>query len=164
MRETRVRSLGREDPLKKEMATPSSTLAYFLAAFIKFGTQRKLKIRTFFNCFIRKFTSMVKHNLVPWRNLGGLLIKYLSSRKTSTEKVLRWWLVIEFGFRESNRLEQLEVGGILVIPNRLGEAPLSGVKQIPCRDFPGGPVAKTPCSQYRGLGSIPGRGTRSCMM
>ena len=27
MRETRVRSLGREDPLEKEMATHSSTLA-----------------------------------------------------------------------------------------------------------------------------------------
>ena len=76
---------------------------YFLAAFIKFGTQRKLKIHTFFNCFILKFTSMVKHNLAPWRNVGDLLIKYLSSRKTSTEKILRWWLVTEFGFRESNR-------------------------------------------------------------
>ena len=30
-------------------------------------------------------------------------------------------------------------------------------------DFPGGPVAKTPCSQCRGLGSIPGQGTRSQM-
>ena len=28
MRETRVRFLGREDPLEKEMATPSSTLAW----------------------------------------------------------------------------------------------------------------------------------------
>ena len=28
MRETRVRSLGREDPLEKEMAIPSSTLAW----------------------------------------------------------------------------------------------------------------------------------------
>ena len=28
MRETRVRSLGREDPLEKEMATHSSTLAW----------------------------------------------------------------------------------------------------------------------------------------
>ena len=31
------------------------------------------------------------------------------------------------------------------------------------RDFPGGLVAKTPCSQCRGLGSIPGQGTRSYM-
>ena len=30
-------------------------------------------------------------------------------------------------------------------------------------DFPGGPVAKTLHSQYRGLGSIPGQGTRSHM-
>ena len=30
------------------------------------------------------------------------------------------------------------------------------------RDFPGGPVGKTTCSQCRGPGSIPGRGTRSC--
>ena len=28
MRETQVRSLGREDPLEKDMATPSSTLAW----------------------------------------------------------------------------------------------------------------------------------------
>ena len=28
MQETRVRSLGREDPLEKEMATPSSTRAW----------------------------------------------------------------------------------------------------------------------------------------
>ena len=32
-----------------------------------------------------------------------------------------------------------------------------------CWDFPGGPVAKTPCSQYRGLGSTPGQGTTSHM-
>ena len=31
------------------------------------------------------------------------------------------------------------------------------------RDFPGGPVAKTPHSQCRGLGSIPGVGTISHM-
>ena len=30
----------------------------------------------------------------------------------------------------------------------------------PLWDFPGGPVAKTPCSQCRGLGSIPGQGTK----
>ena len=29
------------------------------------------------------------------------------------------------------------------------------------KDFPGGPVAKTPCSQCRGLGSIPGQRDRS---
>ena len=27
--------------------------------------------------------------------------------------------------------------------------------------FPGGPLTKTPCSQCRGLGLIPGQGTRS---
>ena len=30
-------------------------------------------------------------------------------------------------------------------------------------DFPGGPVVKSPCSQYRGPGFIPGQGTRSHM-
>ena len=30
-------------------------------------------------------------------------------------------------------------------------------------DFPGGPVGKTPHSQCKGPGSIPGQGTRSCM-
>ena len=39
MRKIQVWSLGQEDSLKKEMATHSSTLAYFLAAFIKLGTQ-----------------------------------------------------------------------------------------------------------------------------
>ena len=29
--------------------------------------------------------------------------------------------------------------------------------------FPGGPLTKTPCSQCRGLGLIPGQGTRSHM-
>ena len=29
-----------------------------------------------------------------------------------------------------------------------------------CRDFPGDAVAKTPCSQYRGPGSILGQGAR----
>ena len=29
--------------------------------------------------------------------------------------------------------------------------------------FPGSPVAKTPCSQFRGLSSIPGQGTRFYM-
>ena len=32
------------------------------------------------------------------------------------------------------------------------------------QDFPGGPVAKTLCSQGRALGSIPGQGTRSHML
>ena len=32
------------------------------------------------------------------------------------------------------------------------------------RDFSGGPVAKTPCSQCRGQGTIPGWGTRSHML
>ena len=32
------------------------------------------------------------------------------------------------------------------------------------RTFPGGPVAKTPSSQWRGQDSIPGRGTRSHML
>ena len=32
------------------------------------------------------------------------------------------------------------------------------------RDFPGGPVAKTLCSQCKGLGSISGQGTRSHML
>ena len=31
------------------------------------------------------------------------------------------------------------------------------------QDFPGGPVAETPCCQGRGLGSIPGQGIRSHM-
>ena len=31
-------------------------------------------------------------------------------------------------------------------------------------DFPDGPVAKTPCSQCRGPGLIPGQGTRSHML
>ena len=31
---------------------------------------------------------------------------------------------------------------------------------ISYKDFPGGPVAKTPCSQFRNLGLIPGQGTR----
>lgn len=30
-----------------------------------------------------------------------------------------------------------------------------------CRDFPAGPVAKTPHSQYREPGSLSGQGTRS---
>ena len=34
----------------------------------------------------------------------------------------------------------------------------------PSRDFPGGPVAKTPYSQCRGLVSTPGQGTRPCML
>ena len=32
------------------------------------------------------------------------------------------------------------------------------------RDFPGGLVAKTPCSQCRGLGLIPAQGTRSHLL
>ena len=31
-------------------------------------------------------------------------------------------------------------------------------------DFPGGPVAKTLCSQCKGLGSIPGQGARAHML
>ena len=31
-------------------------------------------------------------------------------------------------------------------------------------NFPGSPVCNTPCPQCRGLGSVPGRGTRSHML
>lgn len=34
----------------------------------------------------------------------------------------------------------------------------------PPRNFPGRPGAKTPCSQHRDLGSVPGRGTGSFML
>ena len=34
-----------------------------------------------------------------------------------------------------------------------------GRKNRASRDFPGGPVVKTPCFQARGYGSIPGWGT-----
>ena len=37
------------------------------------------------------------------------------------------------------------------------------IKTKQYRDFPGGTVVKTPCSQCRGLGLIPGQGTRSHM-
>ena len=37
-------------------------------------------------------------------------------------------------------------------------------KIVLLRDFPGGLVAKTPCSQQGGLGSIPGQGTRPHML
>ena len=46
----------------------------------------------------------------------------------------------------------------------------SGGKEVEMRterekqwDFPGGPVTKTLCSQCRGLGLIPGQGTRAYM-
>ena len=38
---------------------------------------------------------------------------------------------------------------------------LSDWTTAPRGDFPGGPVAKIPCSHCRGLGSVPGQGTRS---
>ena len=38
MRETRVQSLGREDPLKKEIATHSSTLAWKIPRTEELGT------------------------------------------------------------------------------------------------------------------------------
>ena len=45
--------------------------------------------------------------------------------------------------------------------SRAGDS--SQTKQRKRRDFPGGPVAKTLHSQFRGWGSIPGQGTRSHM-
>ena len=38
-----------------------------------------------------------------------------------------------------------------------------GNQKVKTRDFPGGPVAKTPSSHARGMASIPGQGTRSHM-
>ena len=37
IQETQVRSLGREDPLEKEMATPSSTVAWKIPLMEKHG-------------------------------------------------------------------------------------------------------------------------------
>ena len=38
------------------------------------------------------------------------------------------------------------------------------ISKISLRAFPGGPVAKTLCSECRGSGSIPGQGTGSHML
>ena len=40
---------------------------------------------------------------------------------------------------------------------------IRGSKHTESRDFPGGPRAKTSCSQCRGWGSIPGQGSISHM-
>ena len=40
----------------------------------------------------------------------------------------------------------------------------SPLARILLGDFPGGPVVKTLCSNARGTSSIPGQGTRSCML
>ena len=51
-----------------------------------------------------------------------------------------------------------------VIPSSLTLTLMPPSNKDPCRDFSGGPVAKTPCSQGRGPGcSISGQGTRSYM-
>ena len=46
----------------------------------------------------------------------------------------------------------------------LVSAHMHGYQEMPLKDFPGGPVAKTLHSQSRGLSSIPGQGTRSHML
>ena len=45
MRETRVRSLGREDPLEKEMTTHSSTLAWKIPWMEEPGRQQSMGSR-----------------------------------------------------------------------------------------------------------------------
>ena len=42
MRETRVRSLGQEDPLEKEMATHSSTLAWKIPWMEEYGRPQSM--------------------------------------------------------------------------------------------------------------------------
>ena len=42
-----------------------------------------------------------------------------------------------------------------------GRSRESNYLQIHFRDFPGGPVVKTPCFQCRGVGLIPGQGTNA---
>lgn len=42
--------------------------------------------------------------------------------------------------------------------------PMSFVKAMTIRDFPGGPVAKTLCFQCRRQGLSPGQGIRCCML
>ena len=46
---------------------------------------------------------------------------------------------------------------------KLGQA-FEGWREVQFRDFPGGSVARTSCCQFRDLGSIPGKGTRSHML
>ena len=45
MRETRVRSLGREDPLEKEMATHSSTLAWKIPWIKQYGRLKPMGLQ-----------------------------------------------------------------------------------------------------------------------
>ena len=62
MQETRVRSLGRDDPLEKEMATHSSTLAWKIPCMeepgrLQFmGSQSRTQLNNFTFFFTRKGT------------------------------------------------------------------------------------------------------------
>ena len=58
-----------------------------------------------------------------------------------------------FGGRDSAAADQSTDGGARVITGQLIRNQLQ-------EDFPGGPVVKTPRSQRRGPGSVPGQGTR----
>ena len=58
-----------------------------------------------------------------------------------------------FGGGDSAAADWSTDGGARVITGQLIRNQLQG-------DFPGGPVVKTPCSQCRGPGSVPGQGIR----
>ena len=57
-------------------------------------------------------------------------------------------------FRNSYKTRMSDVKSQFVLAVHLG------VHRNTNQDFPGGSVAKTPCPQCRGLGLIPGQGTR----
>ena len=61
-----------------------------------------------------------------------------------------------FGGGDSAAADRSTDSGARVITGQLIRNQLQGFQGF---QFPGGPVVKTPCSQHRGPGSVPGRGT-----
>ena len=82
----------------------------------------------------------------------------------------RWWRAHSFTQNYLRWLSHLFSAGILTLPESLLPdiyiicSLTSFLIRRTFQDFPGGPVAKTLCSQCRGPGSIPGQGTRAHML
>ena len=170
MQETWVQSLGWEDPLEKKMADHSSFLAWEVPWTEEPG-QLESMARGSQRVRCNLASKQPKHAL--WKYEHNQTVTIPITLKSSLEPFcdLSFPLSLPLGPRQpliyllllQVSLHFLWQSFSTLVLLTLGPKRWNQLKKLDFGDFPGGPVAKTPCSQRRGPGSIPGQGTRSCV-
>ena len=128
--ETQVRSLGREDPLEKEMAIHSNTLAWRIP-----WTEQPSRLQS-------TGAQRVGHD---WLTSLSASIYWKTITPSENQGNCTSNVILMFTFLDSDRPSLLIIGTHRGRKNGTGDA-----NKLHFWDFPGGPLAGTLCSQSRG--------------